>query len=87
MAWCLHVGFALAATRADTPELQASPFCTDGFHLVCRDDHLLAKRRSVSVKDLATYPFTHLARTSNIRQSLESALNPQAMRTLVVVEQ
>ena len=36
--------FALAAIRADTPELQAEPFCQDGFHLVCRADHLLATR-------------------------------------------
>ncbi|RYF27314.1 MAG: LysR family transcriptional regulator, partial [Comamonadaceae bacterium] len=34
--------FALAAIRADTPELQAEPFCRDGFHLVCRQDHPLA---------------------------------------------
>ena len=27
--------FALAAIRADTPELRAEPFCSDGFHLVC----------------------------------------------------
>jgi DNA-binding transcriptional LysR family regulator len=34
--------FALAAIRADTPELQAEPFCRDDFHLVCRTDHALA---------------------------------------------
>ncbi|WP_043115121.1 LysR family transcriptional regulator, partial [Pseudacidovorax intermedius] len=28
---------ALAAIRADTPQLQAEPFCSDEFHLVCRD--------------------------------------------------
>jgi DNA-binding transcriptional LysR family regulator len=32
---------ALAAVRADTPELQAQPFCTDGFHLVLPAGHRL----------------------------------------------
>ena len=44
--------FALAAIRADTPELQAEPFCRDGFHLVCRDDHPLAQQDAVTTTDL-----------------------------------
>lgn len=85
--------FALAAIRADTPELQAEPFCSDGFHLVCRADHPLARRlRSrkaapLKAQDLAEWPFVHLARTSSVRQYLEAALHPQAMNTLMEVEQ
>jgi len=82
--------FALAAIRADTPELQAQPFCSDGFHLVCRADHPLAQRRKTAplqVKDLAAWPFVHLARTSSVRQYLEAAFHPQAMNTLMEVEQ
>ena len=36
--------FALAATRADTPELRAELFCSDAFHLVCPTQHPLASR-------------------------------------------
>jgi len=82
--------FALAAIRADTPELQAEPFCSDGFHLVCRADHPLARRRKTAplkAQDLAEWPFVHLARTSSVRQYLEAALHPQAMNTLMEVEQ
>ncbi|GKS76645.1 LysR family transcriptional regulator [Acidovorax sp. SUPP950] len=86
--------FALAAIRADTPELQAEPFSSDGFHLVCRADHPLARRRrsggkvvAVQPADLAAFPFVHLARTSSVRQYLEAALHPQAMNTLMEVEQ
>lgn len=89
--------FALAAIRADTPELQAEPFCRDGFHLVCRKDHPLAQpiarqKRSkgqagVALQDLAAWPFVHLARTSSVRQYLEAAFHPQAMKTLMEVEQ
>jgi len=84
--------FALAAIRADTPELQAEPFCSDGFHLVCRADHPLARQRlpaagAAQLRALAAWPFIHLARHSSVRQYLEAAFHPQAMHTLMEVEQ
>ena len=83
--------FALAAIRADTPELQAEPFCRDGFHLVCRADHPLATRAlpagAAQLRALAEWPFIHLARHSSVRQYLEAAFRPQAMHTLIEVEQ
>ena len=83
-----HADFALAAIRADTPALQAEPFCSDDFYLVCPADHPLARRRkAIAAQDLAAWPFIHLARTSSVRQYLEAALQPQAMHTLMEVEQ
>ena len=80
--------FALAAIRADTPELQAEPFCSDDFHLVCRADHPLARRKkAIAPADLAAWPFIHLARNSSVRQYLEAAFHPEAMHTLMEVEQ
>lgn len=79
--------FALAAIRADTPELQAEPFCRDDFHLVCRADHVLAVQDSLEVEDLLPWPFVHLARHSSVRQYLDAAFFPQSMHTLVEVEQ
>ncbi len=80
--------FALAAIRADTPELQAEPFCSDDFHLVCRADHPLARRKKpIGTADLATWPFIHLARNSSVRQYLEAAFHPETMHTLMEVEQ
>ena len=79
--------FALAAIRADTPELQAEPFCSDDFHLVCRDDHPLAAQDTLEVADLLPWPFVHLARHSSVRQYLDAAFFPQSMHTLVEVEQ
>lgn len=79
--------FALAAIRADTPELQAEPFCRDDFHLVCRTDHPLAAQAQIRVGDLQPWPFVHLARHSSVRQYLDAALFPQTLRTLVEVEQ
>jgi DNA-binding transcriptional LysR family regulator len=42
--------FALAAIRADTPALQAEPFCRDSFYLVCPSDHALARRKEQNIE-------------------------------------
>ena len=84
----LQADFALAAVRAETPELQAQVFCADDFHLVCRADHPLATARApIRLRDLAASPFIHLSRTSSVRQYLDAAFRPQAMDTVMEVEQ
>lgn len=79
--------FALAATRAETPELRAEPFCSDAFHLVCAQQHPLATARRLRPRDLAQPPFIHLSRTSSARQYLEAAIQPLQMNTLMEVDQ
>ena len=79
--------FALAATRADTPELRAELFCSDDFHLVCPAEHPLASAATVRPRDVAAWPFMHLSRTSSVRQYLDAALHPLQMRTLMEVDQ
>jgi LysR family transcriptional regulator, carnitine catabolism transcriptional activator len=79
--------FALAATRAETPELQAEWFCSDNFHLVCRDDHPLATRRDPQPADLARHPFVHLSRTSSVRQYVDAATHPHPLPALFEVDQ
>lgn len=79
--------FALAATRADTPELRAEAFCSDDFHLVCPRDHPLATRRRVRPQDLASWPFIHLSRTSSVRQYIDAATLPQSLPSVLEVDQ
>lgn len=81
--------FALAAVRASAPELRVEPFCADRFHLVCPRDHALAARERVTLRDLAGQSFIHLARTSSVRQHIESALWPGgvALRPVMELEQ
>lgn len=79
--------FALAATRADTPELRAELFCSDDFHLVCRADHPLATAAELRPKDLAAWPFVHLARTSSVRQYIDAATHPAALPAVLEVDQ
>jgi len=63
-------------------------FCADDFHLVCRADHPLARARApIRLRDLAAWPFIHLSRTSSVRQYLDAAFRPQAMDTVMEVDQ
>lgn len=79
--------FALAAVRAGAPELRTDAFCSDGFYLVCRKDNPLARRRRVTLAQLAAEPFIHLARNSSVRQHVEAAIRPAQMRTVMELEQ
>ncbi|MBC7940504.1 MAG: LysR family transcriptional regulator [Chitinophagaceae bacterium] len=79
--------FAIAAIRADTPELRAEQFCTDQFHLVCPAKHVLASSAQLRPRDLAPFPFIHLSRTSSVRQYLDAAVHPLQMNTLLEVDQ
>lgn len=79
---------AIAAIRADTPELMAEAFCSDRFHLVCPAGHpLLAAKAPPKPKELLPYPFIHLSRTSSVRQYLDAALRPLQMNAVMEVEQ
>lgn len=82
------VDFALAATGPQTTGLQTEVLCADGFHLVCRKDHPLAKLKAgaIKLKDLAPYPFVHLARNSSVRQRLDAAVHPMRLNTVLEVE-
>jgi LysR family carnitine catabolism transcriptional activator len=79
--------FALAATRADTPELFAERFCSDDFYLVCKPGHPLLKLKTLRPKDVAAWPFVHLSRTSSVRQYIDGATKPRAFTSIMEVDQ
>jgi len=82
-----HADLAIAATRAETPELRAEPFHADDFHLVAPRSHPLLQAAEVKPRDLLPYDFVHLSRTSSVRQYLDAATLPLQMRTLMEVDQ
>lgn len=82
-----HADFALAATRADTAELRAEPFCSDDFHLVCPLGHPLARLPNPRPRDLAPWPFIHLSRTSSVRQYIDAATYPHPLPSVLEVDQ
>lgn len=82
-----HADFALAATRVDTPELRAELFCSDDFYLVCPVGHPLTRVADPRPKDLATWPFVHLSRTSSVRQYIDAATHPLPLPSVLEVDQ
>ncbi|CAN5405005.1 LysR family transcriptional regulator [soil metagenome] len=81
-----RVDFALASAGGALPGLHAELLCADSFHLVCHAANPLARKRSVQVADLASYPFIHMARSTSIRQHLEHALHPARPQVMMEVE-
>ena len=79
--------FALAATRGQSPELRAEPFCVDEFHLICRRDHPLARLRRPRAREVGAHPFVHLSRTSSVRQYIDAATHPATFAPVLEVEQ
>jgi LysR family transcriptional regulator, carnitine catabolism transcriptional activator len=78
---------AIASAGPHEKDLQTEELCADRFYLVCERDHPLARLSRIRLRDLAGHPFIHLARTSSVRQHLEAALHPTAVRTAFEVEQ
>lgn len=78
---------AIASAGPHEKDLHTEALCADRFHVVCRRDHALARKRVVQLKDLAEHPVIQLARTSSVRQHLNAALHPLQVRTAFEVEQ
>jgi DNA-binding transcriptional LysR family regulator len=61
------------------PELVSVPLLRDRFILICRDDHALAKRRSLSWREVAAHPLIFAGEVSANRQLLDSALSARSV--------
>jgi len=81
-----QVDFALAPTPAQDTDLRVEPLVHDNFHLVCRADHPLARKRRIAPTALAGLPFIQLSRTSSVRQHLDAALHPLRLNGVMEVE-
>jgi DNA-binding transcriptional LysR family regulator len=64
------VDMAVAAQGQDMSGLLMEPICEDYFYLVCRRDHPLAGRSTVTWQDLSGSAMIQVGKSSSIRQSL-----------------
>jgi LysR family transcriptional regulator, carnitine catabolism transcriptional activator len=67
-----RVDMAITA-GGDLREFDVVPLKSERFHLVCAKAHRLAARRSVTLAQLESEEFIHLARGSSVRQVIEAA--------------
>jgi DNA-binding transcriptional LysR family regulator len=72
-----QVDLALSAAIAPGPDLVSEPLLSDTFHLVCRNDHPLARRKRLAAPDILHLPMIRFARSSSIRQHLDAAFYPK----------
>jgi LysR family carnitine catabolism transcriptional activator len=83
---CLHllrqgkVDLALTAPGASLAEFDTRTLCSDPFHLVCRHDHPLAKKRKIKLADLAGHELIHLAPATSVRQHVDQLIRGVAVR-------
>lgn len=68
--------FALTASIEPGVDLASEPVLTDSFHLVCREDHPLARRRRLTLRDIVALPQIRFDRASSIRQHIDAAFYP-----------
>ncbi len=64
---------ALTIRPARLGECRFEELGADVLHLVCAPDHPLAKKRKVSWRDLAPFPFVGLSRNSSVRRMTDAA--------------
>lgn len=65
--------FGLSERPDAGAELEFTPLIRDGFAVLCRKDHPLANRRSVTLSRLADYPFLAMSPGTGIRRDIETA--------------
>lgn len=66
--------FGIHIAGPNHPELSAVPLLEDQFVLVCRDDHALARRRSVTWQQLAPHPLIFAGHVNGNRALLDNHL-------------
>jgi len=67
-----RVDMAITA-GGDLREFDVTELRSERFHLVCQRSHRLAAKRSVTLAQLESEEFIHLARSSSVRQYIEAA--------------
>lgn len=80
-----QVDLAINSMMSSVDDLQATPIGTDQFHLVCPTGHPLLKVRQVSAEELVKHPFILQSRRSSVRQHIELAVRPLALKTSMEV--
>lgn len=80
------VDMAITSALNVSDDLQATLIGIDHFHLVCPKDHVLMKRRKVTVDDLIEHPFVHVSKRSSVRQHIDVALHPLVLNARVEVQ-
>lgn len=71
--------FGIKLAGPNHPELSSTPLLEDRFVLVCRDDHALARRKSISWRQLQSHPLIFAGQASGNRALLDGYLGAEGL--------
>ncbi|MCH8619526.1 LysR family transcriptional regulator [Undibacterium sp. TS12] len=71
--------FGIKLAGPNHPELSSTPLLEDRFVLVCRDDHALARRKSISWAQLQSHPLIFAGQASGNRALLDGYLGAEGL--------
>lgn len=74
-----NADFGINVQGASEPNVTYTPIATDPFVLVCKEDHPLAKKRSIRWSELSGYPLIGFSRHSGNFAILDHALSDQRL--------
>jgi molybdate transport repressor ModE-like protein len=72
--------------KTTLPDMEAVPFVKDELVVITPANHLLAKKRSLRIKELANYPFIIREEGSNTRQTYEEILEKKGIKLNIALE-
>ncbi|MFZ6769987.1 LysR family transcriptional regulator [Undibacterium sp. Di26W] len=72
--------FGINLAGPNHPELSTTPLLQDKFVLVCRDDHALARRKSITWAQLQSHPLIFAGQASGNRALLDGYLGSESMQ-------
>jgi DNA-binding transcriptional LysR family regulator len=78
--------FGVNVAQSHHPELSSTRLLTDDYVLICRDDHPLARRKSVTWKQLEPHPLIFAGHASANRRLLDRALAPRKLKLQMYYE-
>jgi DNA-binding transcriptional LysR family regulator len=79
-----ELGINVAQTHH--PELVSTRLLTDQFALICRDDHPMARKKSVAWKQLASFPLIFAGEANANRSVLDQALGSSKVKLQLFYE-
>jgi DNA-binding transcriptional LysR family regulator len=85
----LHDGdidIGIVAYPTEMPRLEHIPFMTDSLVLVCREDHPLANRKQVRLRDLEGQPFVQFSEDTPTRRATDAMMSEHGITVNVRME-
>ena len=80
------IDIGIVAYPSEMPRLECIPFMTDHLVLVCRQDHLLAQKKTLQLRDLEGQPFVQFSEDTPTRRATDAIMAEHGISVNVRME-